>query len=189
MRQGTFLIFTAQRRTLGPTQPPTQYLPQVLSKGVNRMLLESVHSVLSRVEFRNKISCRRAWRVITNELHGFQSAAAGEEVPTLGIEVIAWAAQQIHSAVNLSFLDWSRYIFFQVAPHLSSWGWVNPVPYPLLMRLSGNAGNRTRKLSLCSQELWPLYHRDGMNNCIEAQFCPTFTKLYVFPLHLPFVIS
>jgi hypothetical protein len=28
----------------------------------------------------------------------------------------------------LSFLDWSRYFFFQVAPQLYSRGWVNPVP-------------------------------------------------------------
>jgi hypothetical protein len=35
-------------------------------------------------------------------------------------------------------------IFFQVAPHLYSRGWVDPVPDPLLLRKSGRAGNRTR---------------------------------------------
>jgi hypothetical protein len=63
-----------------------------------------------------------------------------------------------HAAVSLSFLHRSRYFFFQVAPHLSSWGWVGPVPEPLVIRKFGSAGNRTRDLRFCSQELWPLYH-------------------------------
>jgi hypothetical protein len=44
----------------------------------------------------------------------------------------------------LSFLDWSRYYFLQVAPQLYSWGWVDPVTDPLLLRKYGSAGNRTR---------------------------------------------
>jgi hypothetical protein len=59
----------------------------------------------------------------------------------------------------LAFLDRSRYYFFQVAPQLYSWGWVDPVPDPLLLRKSGNGGKRTRDLWICSQELWPLDHR------------------------------
>jgi hypothetical protein len=66
------------------------------------------------------------------------------------------------TAVNLSFIDRIRYFFFQVAPHLSSRGWMDPVPYPLLHRKSGSAGNRTRDLRLCGQELCPLDHRDGL---------------------------
>nr|CAD7461954.1 unnamed protein product [Timema tahoe] len=46
-------------------------------------------------------------------------------------------------AVNLSCLDWSRYIFFQLALHLSSRGRVDPVPDPQLCRISGYAGDRT----------------------------------------------
>jgi hypothetical protein len=41
----------------------------------------------------------------------------------------------------LGFLDRSRYFFFQTAPQLYSRGWVNPVPDPLLLRKSDNAGN------------------------------------------------
>jgi hypothetical protein len=44
----------------------------------------------------------------------------------------------------LGFLDRSRYCFFQVAPQLYSWGWVDPVPDSLFLRKSGSAGNRTR---------------------------------------------
>jgi hypothetical protein len=44
----------------------------------------------------------------------------------------------------LGFLDWSCYIFFQVAPQLYSRGWVDPVPVPLLLRISGSARNRTQ---------------------------------------------
>jgi hypothetical protein len=41
----------------------------------------------------------------------------------------------------IRFLDRSRYFFFEVAPQLYSRGWVDPVPDPLLLRKSGNAGN------------------------------------------------
>jgi hypothetical protein len=44
----------------------------------------------------------------------------------------------------LGFLDRSRYFLFQVAPQLYSRGRIDPVPDPLLLRKSGNAGNRTR---------------------------------------------
>jgi hypothetical protein len=66
------------------------------------------------------------------------------------------------TAINLSFLDPSRYYFFQKAPQLSSWGWVDPIPDPLLLRTSGSAENRTWDLWLCSQELWPLDHKGGL---------------------------
>ena len=36
---------------------------------------------------------------------------------------------------------------------------MDPVPDPLLLRKSGNAGDRTRDLCICSQKLWPLDHR------------------------------
>ena len=51
--------------------------------------------------------------------------------------------------------------FIQVAPQLTSRGWVDPVPDPLLLRKSGSAGDRTRDLYICSQKLWPLDHRGG----------------------------
>jgi len=53
--------------------------------------------------------------------------------------------------------------FTQVAPQLTSRGWVDPVPDPLLLRKSGSAGDRTWDLCICSQKLWPLDHRD--ENC------------------------
>jgi hypothetical protein len=51
----------------------------------------------------------------------------------------------------LGFLDRSRFYFFQVALQLYSWGWVGPVPDPLLLRKSGSAGNRTQDIWICSQ--------------------------------------
>jgi hypothetical protein len=42
-----------------------------------------------------------------------------------------------------AFLDRSRYFFFQVAPQLYSWVWVDPVPDPLLLTQCGNTRNRT----------------------------------------------
>jgi hypothetical protein len=44
----------------------------------------------------------------------------------------------------LSFLDRSRFGFFQVTPQLYSRGWVDPVPDQLFLTKSGSAGNRTR---------------------------------------------
>jgi hypothetical protein len=38
----------------------------------------------------------------------------------------------------------SRSRNYGVAPQLFSWGWVDPVPDPLLLRKSGSAGNPTR---------------------------------------------
>jgi hypothetical protein len=80
----------------------------------------------------------------------------------LRVEGVAWSAQRILTAVNLGFLDRSLYFFIQVAPQLSSRGWVDPVPDPLLHRKSGRAGNRSRDLWICSQKLWPLDHRGGL---------------------------
>jgi hypothetical protein len=44
----------------------------------------------------------------------------------------------------LGFLDGSRYFFFQVAPQLYSWGWLDPVSDPILRRKSSSAGNPTQ---------------------------------------------
>jgi hypothetical protein len=40
----------------------------------------------------------------------------------LRVEGVAWSEQRIPTAVNLGFLDRSRYFFIQVAPQLSSRG-------------------------------------------------------------------
>jgi hypothetical protein len=56
------------------------------------------------------------------------------------------------TAVNLSFLDRSRYFFIQVAPHLSSQGLSGPRSRPIATQKS-SAENRTRDLWACSQEL------------------------------------
>jgi hypothetical protein len=43
---GIFLFTTASRRTLGPTQPPIQWVPGALSMGVKRLEREADHSHL-----------------------------------------------------------------------------------------------------------------------------------------------
>jgi hypothetical protein len=82
----------------------------------------------------------------------------------LWVEGVAWPVQRFPLAADLIFLDRSRYFFFQAAPELSSWGWVDPVLDPLLLRKSGCARNRTQDLWICSQELWPLDHRGSLTN-------------------------
>jgi hypothetical protein len=78
------------------------------------------------------------------------------------VQTLANRGCRVVSAVNFGFLDRGRYFSIQVAPQLSSRGWVDPVPDPLLLRKSGSSGNRTRNLWICSQELWPLDHRGGL---------------------------
>jgi hypothetical protein len=63
--------------------------------------------------------------------------------------------------VNISFLGRSRYFFLQAAPQLSSRGWVDSVPDPIVFRKSCSGGNRNRDLRVYSQELWSLDHRGG----------------------------
>jgi hypothetical protein len=43
-------------------------------------------------------------------------------VPTFADRVVAWSAQRIPTAVNIGFLDRSRYFSIQVAPQLASRG-------------------------------------------------------------------
>jgi len=47
---------------------------------------------------------------------------------------------------------------------------VDPVPDPLLLRKSGSAGDRTRDLCICSQKLWPLDHRGGLNSITHVMY-------------------
>jgi hypothetical protein len=72
------------------------------------------------------------------------------------------------TAINRNSLDRSRYFFFQVAPHLSPRGRVYPIPDQMLLRKSGSAGNGTRDLCVCSQELRPLGHRGGPRIHLEV---------------------
>jgi hypothetical protein len=78
-----------------------------------------------------------------------------------------WSAQRIPTA-NFGFLDQSRY-FLETAPQLSSRGWVDTVPDSLRLRKSDSAGNRTRDLLICSQELWPLDHRGRRKSCQQKR--------------------
>jgi hypothetical protein len=83
------------------------------------------------------------------------TAAVGEVVLTFADRGCCVVSATDPPGRSLGFLDRSRYYFFQVALQLSSQGWVNPVPDPLLLRKSGSSGNRTQDLWICSQELWP----------------------------------
>jgi hypothetical protein len=65
-------------------------------------------------------------------------------VPTFadkGYRVVS--ATDSHGRI-LGFLNWRCYFIFQADPQLFSWGWMNPVPDPPLLRKFGSHGNRTR---------------------------------------------
>jgi hypothetical protein len=94
------------------------------------------HSELSASKQKQKCS---AWETEplserSQKLRGFQSrkrTIQTERPPLVGevsanflrVESVAWSAQRIPTAVNLGFLDRSRYFSIQVAPQLSSRGW------------------------------------------------------------------
>jgi hypothetical protein len=50
---GIFVFTTASRTALGPTQPPIQWVPAVLSLGVQRLGREAEHSPPSSAEVKN----------------------------------------------------------------------------------------------------------------------------------------
>jgi hypothetical protein len=60
-----------------------------------------------------------------------------------GRRVVSTADPLRPQSLNLGFLDWNHYSFFQVAPQLYSQGWVDPVPDPL-HRTFGSAESRIR---------------------------------------------
>jgi hypothetical protein len=82
----------------------------------------------------------------------------------------------------LGFVDQNCYFIFQVAPHLYSQGWVDPLPDPLLLRKSGSARNGTWDLWICSQKLWPVDHRGRHMKVIEL-IIPLFAVLLCHVLY------
>jgi hypothetical protein len=85
-----------------------------------------------------------------NYTGGATAACRRSECQLLRIEGATWSAWRIPYVCILGFLDRSRYFFFQIAPQLYSWGWVDAVPDPLLLGKYGIAENRTRDLTLRS---------------------------------------
>jgi hypothetical protein len=84
LRLGIFLSTAASRTVLGPTQPPIQWVPGVLSVGVKRLRLQADHSPPSSTEVKECVELylhspsRPPWRVaqlkhrdnFTSLLHG-----------------------------------------------------------------------------------------------------------------------
>jgi len=83
-------------------------------------------------------------------------------VPTFSDRVVSRGQRNGSPRPLISvYRTWIATYFIQVAPQLTSRGWVHPVPDPLPLRKSGSAWNRTRDLCICSQKPWPLDHRGG----------------------------
>jgi hypothetical protein len=98
------------------------------------------------------------WLWSTSELYGPSNRRLlAKLVPTFcGYRV---SYEQCGGSLWLCFLDRSHYFFFQVAPNLYSWGWVDPTPDPLLLRRSGSARNLTRTSGSIARISWPLDYR------------------------------
>jgi hypothetical protein len=73
-------------------------------------------------------------------------------VPTLRIQGATWSSQRVPTAVNLGSVDPEPLPFHSSSSKLSSLGWVDPVPDPLLHTKYGSAGDRTRDFWMCTQE-------------------------------------
>jgi hypothetical protein len=85
---------------------------------------------------------------------------------------------RIPMAVNLSFLDRSRYFFFQVVPHLSSRGWVDPILNPLLLRKSGTI----------PEDVTPIGHTVNSHHHHQCSLWPLTPRLRKRE-HTPFPLS
>jgi hypothetical protein len=91
------------------------------------------------------MSHRTPWPESASELYRpSDSRLTANLVPTFEDRWCCLASTTDPYGRILGFLHRNRYFFFQVAPQLYSRGWVYPVTYPLLLRKSGSAGNRTR---------------------------------------------
>jgi hypothetical protein len=95
--------------------------------------------------FYEKLKLKSPWPESASELYRLSDRRLSAKlVPTFADIGCHVASVTDPCGRNLGFLNRSRYFFFQVAPHLYSRGWVDPVPDPLLLRKSGSAKNRTR---------------------------------------------
>jgi hypothetical protein len=115
------------------------------------------------------------WRHITNKRTPWSQSASELYRPSdhrLLAKLVPNFADRVCHVVSvtdpygliLGFLNRNRYFFFQVAPQLYSWGWVEPVPDPLLLRKCGSAGNRTRTSGSVARNFdHPLDHRGGLS--------------------------
>jgi hypothetical protein len=138
-----------------------------------KFMLKPLHAVQAAVSSPIKVQGKKLRGLIPQAKYTDRATAAcrRSQCQTFaGRECIAWSAQQIPTAVNFGYLDRSRYFFIQVAPQLSSRGWVGPVSDPILLRKCGRAGNRIRDLWICSQKLWPQNHRGGLTSVV-SQIC------------------
>jgi hypothetical protein len=68
----------------------------------------------------------------------------------------------------------SRYFSIQIAPQLSSRGWVDPVSDTLLLKNLVAQGNRIQDLWICNQELWGF---ETGNKIIATQWIQPFPNL------------
>jgi hypothetical protein len=99
----------------------------------------------TKTEIMLRLKPKTPWPKSASELYRLSDRhLLAKLVPTLsdrGCRVVS--ATDRYGGI-LGFLDRSRYFFLQVAPEMYSRRWVDPVPDPLLLRKSGNAGNRAR---------------------------------------------
>jgi hypothetical protein len=92
----------------------------------------------------NKTQTQPPWPQSSSELYRLSDhCLSAKLVPTFTDRgCLMVSAPDLHSCI-LRFLDGSCCYLFEVAPQLYSWGWVDPIPDPLLPRKSGSSENWT----------------------------------------------
>jgi hypothetical protein len=145
--------FTAQQRYrhrytgqwIGGSVGPTNSLDGVVGRNSD---LSAVQHVAPRRSLQLEIIIIiiiTPWLQSESELYRL----IGRSLPTKLVSTFEDSGCKVVSVTDpygriLGFLDRSRYFFFQVAPHLNSRVWVDPVPDLLKLIKSASVWNRTR---------------------------------------------
>jgi hypothetical protein len=135
------------------------------------------HFILSALcETWGRISCTKkieiTWLLVWKKLH----RASGRHFSAKLVPFLAGRGMSRVRATDIHG-NYSRFskseplLFIQVAPQLSSGGWMVPIPDPPLPRKSGRAGNRTRDLWICNNDLWLVENRGGQETPIYLFIC------------------
>jgi hypothetical protein len=114
----------------------------------SKLWKETINSIMPVVSLFGTGNCLLLSFWETIKLHGelhrpTDRRLSAKLVPTFSDRGCHVVSATDPTAVNLGFLDRSHY-FLEIAPQLSSRGWVDPVPDQLLLRKFGSTGNRIR---------------------------------------------
>jgi hypothetical protein len=136
-----FWLYSARTASYTTSRTSYYFLPSSVVNSTHNGVLHYPQSLVFPCSQRQakKTKNQIPWPEFADEL--YRPSDHRLSVKVLRIEGFAWSARR--TRIFSIFLERSRYFSFQVTSQFCSWGWVDPVPDPILLRKSGNAGNRT----------------------------------------------